>query len=104
MTINLCWQPFLDSVSEYPALWTGGGFLVFWFLRYAFGHKMYRLTCRRLPENGRSWYHKDLHDWQLFVETQKVFEDLEARTTTRCTRCLSTRIGTSNGIKYRWSF
>ena len=100
----MCWQSILKFAREYPAVFTAMAFVLFWFLRFAVGHKMYRLICWRLPEHQDSWWKGiDLHDWQLFIETQKSFGDLEAKSTTRCSRCLSSRMRLANGeFAYSW--
>ena len=105
MTVELCWQGFLGFVKDYPALFTAIAFLLFWFLRYALGHKMYRLTCWRLPDEPNRWWwkHLDLHDWELSVEPSG-FRDGENETNTRCTRCLSRRVSMVSGHHlYVWA-
>ena len=67
MTIDLCWQSFWTFVREYPAFFTAVAFIVFWFLRFAFGHKCYQLTCWAWTARGGSfiWLRRrlDMHDW-----------------------------------------
>lgn len=76
MTIDLCWQSILDSIHKYPALWTAVGFLAFWGLRFAFGHKLHLVTtCASRSRQRNRWYHRldrispfNLHDWQIYEE------------------------------------
>ena len=103
MTIDLCWQGFLGFVKDYPALFTAVAFLLFWFLRYAFGHKMYRLTCWRIPDEPNGWWkYLDLHDWHLSVEPSG-FQHSENEARDRCTRCLSLRRSMMGGHHYIWA-
>lgn len=60
----MCWQSFLTFAKDYPAMFTAGAFMVFWFLRFTIGHKMYWLTCwNKEPSREKWWRRFDLHDW-----------------------------------------
>ena len=99
MTIDLCWQPFLDSVSEYPASWTAIGFLIFWTLRFMIGHKLYLVsTCTSRHRLRNRWYHRldrispfNLHDWQIYDEEWRKNRNYgiipQSRAPLVCNRC-----------------
>ena len=86
MTIDLCWQSFLDSVHEYPALWTAIGFLIFWTLRFMVGHKLHLITtCASRHRRRDRWYHVfdrispfNLHDWQIYDEDWRKNRNMAA--------------------------
>lgn len=103
LAVDLCWQGFLGFVRDNPAFFTAMAFVVFWFFRFAFGHKMYRLTCRRLPVNANRWWNRiDLHDWEVFV-VPKGFERHPDALVTRCSRCHGTKTTMVDGdTSYRW--
>ena len=103
LAVDLCWQGFLGFVRDNPAFFTAMAFVVFWFLRFAFGHKMYRLTCWHLPDNADRWWNRiDLHDWKVFVEPS-VSENRSDDLVTRCSRCHGKKIAMVGGkTVYRW--
>ena len=95
MTIDLCWQSFWTFAHEYPAVVTALAFLIFWPLRFAFGHKMYHLTCWRMRDNPTRWWHNiDLHDWQYSLDPADSVSE-------RCARFKRYRFLTSEGVSYQ---